>query len=64
MQGYITSRESVVIDRVGRLQLPHKAIERYEFHGRADLHFEEDHIEIWPLSARSLQEKTAKDENT
>ena len=61
-QGHIVSRESVVIDRVGRLQLPHKAMERYAFRGRADIHFEDDHIEIWPLSARSVLGKSNEGE--
>lgn len=45
-------RESVVIDRVGRLQLPHGALERIPFRGRADVHFDDDHVEVWPISAR------------
>ena len=53
--GTTMRRESVVVDRVGRLQLPHAAIERIAFHGRADVHFDDEHIEVWPLSARSLR---------
>lgn len=60
--GHTISRESVVIDRVGRLQLPHTAMDRYAFRGRADIHFEADHIEIWPLSARSLLGKSNEGE--
>jgi len=45
-----THRESVVIDRVGRLQLPHEAIERIAFHGRADVRILADHVELWPVA--------------
>ncbi|HEX6798048.1 MAG TPA: ABC transporter ATP-binding protein [Ktedonobacterales bacterium] len=43
-----THRESVLIDRVGRLQLPHEAIVRIAFNGRADVRILDDHVEIWP----------------
>lgn len=43
-----THRESVLIDRVGRLQLPHEAIVRVPFNGRADVRILDDHVEIWP----------------
>jgi ABC-type lipoprotein export system ATPase subunit len=44
-----THRESVLIDRVGRLQLPKEAIEQIAFHGRADVRIVGDHVEIWPV---------------
>lgn len=44
-----THRESIVIDRVGRLQLPKEALERYPFHGRAQVRFAAGHIQLWPL---------------
>jgi ABC-type lipoprotein export system ATPase subunit len=43
-----THRESVLIDRVGRLQLPHEALMRVPFNGRADVRILDDHVEIWP----------------
>ena len=43
-----THRESILIDRVGRLQLPHEAILRIPFNGRADVRILDDHVEIWP----------------
>jgi len=43
-----THRESVLIDRVGRLQLPREAIERINFNGRAEVRIEDDHVELWP----------------
>src|SRR5215471_16273253 len=44
-----THRESVVIDRAGRLQLPKEAIERISFNGRAEVRIINDHVELWPL---------------
>ena len=44
-----THRESVVIDRAGRLQLPKEAIERISFNGRAEVRIVNDHVELWPL---------------
>ena len=44
-----THRESVLIDRVGRLQLPKEAIERIPFNGRAEVHILADHVELWPI---------------
>lgn len=43
-----THRESILIDRVGRLQLPHEALVRVPFNGRADVRILDDHVEIWP----------------
>ncbi|HXL37937.1 MAG TPA: ABC transporter ATP-binding protein [Ktedonobacteraceae bacterium] len=44
-----THRESVVIDRAGRLQLPKEALERISYHGRAEIRIVNDHVELWPL---------------
>jgi ABC-type lipoprotein export system ATPase subunit len=43
-----THRELVLIDRVGGLQLPHEALLRIPFNGRADVRILDDHVEIWP----------------
>jgi len=48
-----THRESVVIDRTGRLQLPKEALERISFNGRAEIRLVHDHVELWPLSIAS-----------
>src|SRR6266571_6430126 len=48
-----THRESVVIDRTGRLQLPKEALERISFNGRAEIRIVNDHVELWPLSIAS-----------
>jgi ABC-type lipoprotein export system ATPase subunit len=45
-----THRESILIDRVGRLQLPKEALEMYPFHGRAEVRFADGHIQIWPFN--------------
>ena len=45
-----THRESILIDRVGRLQLPKEAVEMLHFNGRAEVRVESDHIELWPLN--------------
>ena len=44
-----THRESVVIDRAGRLQLPKEALERISYNGRAEIRIVNDHVELWPL---------------
>jgi ABC-type lipoprotein export system ATPase subunit len=45
-----THRESILIDRVGRLQLPKEALDLYPFHGRAEVRFADGHIQLWPLN--------------
>ena len=47
-----THEESILVDRVGRLQLPKEAIERLPFHGRANVRIMGDHVEIWPRDAQ------------
>lgn len=44
-----THHESVIIDRVGRLQLPKEAIENIPFHGKAEVRIVRDHVELWPI---------------
>lgn len=48
-----THRESILIDRVGRLQLPKEALEMYPFHGRAEVRFANGHIQLWPLNSET-----------
>ncbi len=43
-----THRESVLIDRVGRLQLPKEALDGIDFQGRAEVRILDDHVELWP----------------
>ncbi|HEX6796488.1 MAG TPA: ABC transporter ATP-binding protein [Ktedonobacterales bacterium] len=47
-----THRESVLVDRAGRLQLPEEALEAVEFAGRAELRILADHVELWPAGTR------------
>ncbi|MBA2682174.1 MAG: ABC transporter ATP-binding protein [Ktedonobacteraceae bacterium] len=44
-----THRESLVIDRAGRVQLPKEALEALPFHGRAEVRITDDHVELWPV---------------
>jgi ABC-type lipoprotein export system ATPase subunit len=46
-----THRESILIDRVGRLQLPKEAVEKLPFNGRAEVRIAGDHVELWPLGS-------------
>jgi ABC-type lipoprotein export system ATPase subunit len=52
----VTHAESIVIDRVGRLQLPREAIESLPFDGRAEARILEDHVELWPVGTRKEDE--------
>ncbi|MDQ2905214.1 MAG: ABC transporter ATP-binding protein [Chloroflexota bacterium] len=44
-----THHESILIDRVGRLQLPKEALEKILFNGRAEVLIAGDHVELWPI---------------
>jgi ABC-type lipoprotein export system ATPase subunit len=46
-----THHESILIDRVGRLQLPKEAIDTLPFNGRAQVIIASDHVELWPIDA-------------
>lgn len=43
--------ETVLVDRVGRLQLPTEAITYLPFNGRADVRIASYHVELWPIMA-------------
>jgi ABC-type lipoprotein export system ATPase subunit len=45
-----THHEVLLIDRVGRLQLPKETIEAIAFNGRAELITAGDHVELWPFT--------------
>lgn len=57
-----THRESILIDRVGRLQLPKEALEIYPFNGRAEVRFADGHVQLWPL--QSTAEENSHNGNT
>jgi ABC-type lipoprotein export system ATPase subunit len=48
-----THREFVLIDRVGRLQLPKEILETLSFNGRAEVRKVANHVEIWPIEAET-----------
>ncbi len=42
------AEETVIIDSVGRLQVPRQLLDVLDFNGRARVHFAGDHLELWP----------------
>jgi ABC-type lipoprotein export system ATPase subunit len=44
------AEETVIIDAVGRLQIPKALLEAVPFGGRARVHLVDGHIELWPAS--------------
>lgn len=44
-----THRESILVDAVGRLQLPKEALDRLPVRGRLEVQILDDHIELWPI---------------
>ncbi|GCF07004.1 ABC transporter ATP-binding protein [Dictyobacter arantiisoli] len=42
-------RETIMVDRVGRLQLPQNALEHLPFSGRAFVRTARSHIQLWPV---------------
>jgi ABC-type lipoprotein export system ATPase subunit len=44
-----THREMILIDRVGRLQLPKEMLDSIPFNGRAEVRQVDGHVEIWPV---------------
>ena len=45
--------ETILVDRVGRLQLPREALERIPFNGRAQVSIASYHVELWPAGVES-----------
>ena len=41
--------ETILVDRTGRLQLPHNVLDRIPFKGRARVGIAGEHIELWPI---------------
>ncbi len=56
-------REAVVIDRVGRLQLPKEALETIPFNGRANVRVAVDHVELWPPAAEPRLDMDLEEES-
>jgi ABC-type lipoprotein export system ATPase subunit len=42
------AEETVIIDGVGRLQIPRAVLDALPFGGRARVHLADDHVELWP----------------
>ena len=57
------AEETVIIDRVGRLQIPKALLEAIEFDGRARVHLAGDHLELWPAGA-TMAQNAARATNT
>jgi ABC-type lipoprotein export system ATPase subunit len=52
----LIAEEFAVLDRVGRLQLPHEYVTALELERRVRLALEEDHIGVWPDNAGEPEE--------
>jgi ABC-type lipoprotein export system ATPase subunit len=50
-------REVILVDRVGRLQLPHSALSLLPFQGRAYVRIARSHIELWPPDSRGADQQ-------
>ena len=48
-----THRESILVDAAGRMQLPREALERLVINGRLEAFILDNHIELWPTSAKN-----------
>ena len=56
------AEETVIIDGVGRLQIPRPALDAINFGGRARVHLAGDHVELWP--ANTFNERSAESRGT
>jgi ABC-type lipoprotein export system ATPase subunit len=45
----VRHQESVIIDKVGRLQIPAHFLEALPFQGRAEIRLADGHLEVWPV---------------
>ncbi len=53
----VTHREAVIIDKVGRLQIPAHFLDALPFQGRAEIRLAEGHLEIWPAGSRAFYQE-------
>jgi ABC-type lipoprotein export system ATPase subunit len=49
----VTHHEAVIIDKVGRLQIPAHFLEALPFQGRAEIRLADGHLEVWPAGSRA-----------
>ena len=54
---HLVAEEFAVLDRVGRLQLPRDYVDALGLQRRVRLVLEDDHIAVWPGSARSRRRR-------
>ena len=54
------AEETVIIDGVGRLQIPRPLLEAINFGGRARVHLADGHIQLWPVGATSSSGASSK----
>jgi ABC-type lipoprotein export system ATPase subunit len=55
--------ETVIIDGVGRLQIPKPLLESLPFSGRARVHMSNGHLELWPAGATGNGDQTGTNGN-
>lgn len=55
------AEETVIIDGVGRLQIPKQLLEAVDFGGRARVHLADGHLELWPAGAPTRSAKPERD---
>jgi ABC-type lipoprotein export system ATPase subunit len=48
--GEVNEEEWVILDRVGRLQMPKPYIEKLDMYDRVKVRMEQDHVSVWPQS--------------
>lgn len=51
----VVADEYAVLDRVGRLQLPHEYVDALELERRVRLTLDEDHINVWPDEQQEVE---------
>jgi ABC-type lipoprotein export system ATPase subunit len=49
----VRHREAVIIDKVGRLQIPAHFLEALPFQGRAEIRLADGHLEVWPAGSHT-----------
>lgn len=58
------AEETVIIDGVGRLQIPKQLLDAVAFGGRARVHLADGHLELWPAGAAAQRPSAQPDGRT
>lgn len=58
---HLVAEEFAVLDKVGRLQLPHEFVEALDLRDRVRLGLEEDHVSVWPDRATGTSSGTEEE---